>query len=276
MSGDEIADPIQALVEMGLTDAEARIYCTITHLGEGTAKEIGGASHMERAYTYHVLRRLEKVGLVETTLSSPTRFTSLNPAEAVELLFSLQSSKLDRMKQQKQTIIRNIGYHKGESVKQSEIFSIVTGRTNNRLRAINTIRVCQSEISLLQSPRGLARLWRSTDFLDIIRKKKEEGANVRMITEIVPSNIEAAKEFSSICELRHTRNQVANATLYDRHTCSIVLRIGEDLKSDSREHTSLWTNSKSFVDTMSNFFESVWSIASPYSGRGDSLTASNT
>ena len=173
-------------------------------------------------------------------------------------------------------IIQNIGLHKAGRGRQSEIFSIVTGRNNNRLRAINTIRVCQSEISMLQSPRGLARLWRSTDFLDIVREKKREGVKVRMITEIVPANVDAVKEFSSICDLKHTRNQVANATVYDRSTCSIVLRIGEDLKSDSREHTSLWTNSKSFVDTMSNFFDSIWSIAQPCPTRGDLLSASST
>lgn len=258
-------DPIQYLTEMGLTNAEARIYLTALKLGGGTAKEISVAAEMERAYTYHTLRRLEDLGIVEATLDSPIRFKSLRPEEAIDHVLSIQSTKLDRLKQLRESLMQSILFHSQDKVHSNETFSVITGRVNNRLRAINTIRTCESEIFMLQSAQGLSRLWRSDDFLDSIKQKRDQKIRIRMVSEILPENNDAAaKEFGLLCDLRSARNQVANATIYDRRICSIVLHIGEDLRSDSPEHTALWTNSKSFINTMCNFFESIWRVAKPY------------
>ena len=68
------SDATGALVELGLTEYEARCYVALTQLTEGTAKEISQVADVPQSRVYDVAARLHERGLVDVQESEPRRY----------------------------------------------------------------------------------------------------------------------------------------------------------------------------------------------------------
>ncbi len=232
-------------------------------LAGGTTKEISAASGKERAQTHHALSKLQQQGIVEATLDSPTKFRPVEIKEAVDHLYSLKAMKLRRLAEQKEDLEVALKAGIGKSPIPPETYSIVKGRVNTYLKMIETIHSSEKEVSLIMSAQGLTRLSRFRDFLKVLQARSKRGISFRIISEITPQNLNEARSLAMFSELRHVKNQITNASIYDGKIASVALSISEDLNIDAGDHIALWTNAVSFAHTLDNFFDSIWFIAAP-------------
>lgn len=261
MDADSTAEKM--LVGFGLTPTEAMVYTATVTLGGGTARQISLAAGKERAQTHHALTKLQQLGIVESTLETPTNFRPVQIKEAVEHLFEIQSLKLRRLSEQKEGLEDELRSKFSKSSTAHETYSIVKGRANTYLKMIESIQASEREVSLILSAQGLTRLRRFRNFLRTIQIKQRKGVNFRIISEITMQNVEDAKVLSKFSELRHVRNQTTNASIYDGKIASVALSISEDLNLDAGDHIALWTSAQAFAKTLDNFFESIWFVAAP-------------
>ena len=259
----ESEDSRKLLVELGLTQTEATVYVAAVRIAGGTTKEIAAASGKERAQTHHALSKLQQVGIVEATLDSPTQFRPVDIREALDHLYSLQSVKFRRLREKKDELERALKSSVERDLAAPETYSIVKGRVNTYLKMMETIYSAEKEVFLVMSAQGLTRLSRFRNFLKVLQGKSKKGVNFRIISEITPQNLGEAKALAKFSELRHVRNQVTNASIYDGKIASVALSISEDLNIDARDHIALWTTAASFARTLDNFFDSIWFIAAP-------------
>jgi len=259
----EINDAEKLLVEFGLTPTEAIVYATTVTIGGGTAKQISISAGKERAQTHHALSKLQQLGIVESTLETPTRFRPVLIKEAVDHLFSLQSVKLRKLSQQREELENALSSGISGSSSAQETYSIVKGRVNTYLKMIESIQSSEKEVLLILSAQGLTRLRRFRNFLRIVQAKSKKGVSFRLITEIKRENLEDAKIMAKYSELRHVKNQITNASIYDGKIASVALAVSEDLNLDAGDHIALWTSAISFARTLDNFFDSIWFIAAP-------------
>jgi sugar-specific transcriptional regulator TrmB len=256
-------DSRRLLVEFGLTPTEATVYTATVRLGGGTTKEISVASGKERAQTHHALSKLQQLGIVGATLDSPTKFKPLEIKEAVDHLYSLQSVKLRRLGEQKAELEVALKLGIAKFPIPPETYSIVKGRINTYLKMIESIQTSEKEVSLIMSAQGLTRLSRFRGFLKVLQIRSRKGVNFRIISEITSQNLEEAKSIAKFSDLRHVKNQITNASIYDGKIASVALSISEDLNIDAGDHIALWTTAVSFARTLDNFFDSIWFITAP-------------
>ncbi len=254
---------LAAMVELGLTTSEAKVYLAAAKLGTATTTDVAAAAAKERSNTHHLLQRLEQLGLVEATLDTPTRFKPIELGEAIDHLFSLQSVKFRRLDETRKAALASLTSSGGETAQNAETYSVIKGRVRTYLRMIESMSSCNREVSLLLSANGLTRLRRFRDFIQVMERKANSGVDFRIITEISRSNAEDVRAFGKLAELRHVRNQTTNASVYDSRSGSVALVINDDLGEDVSEHVALWTSGQSFVKMLNSFFESVWFVAAP-------------
>jgi sugar-specific transcriptional regulator TrmB len=252
-----------ALVELGLTSSEAKVYLAAARLGVATTTEIATIAEKERSNTHHLLQRLQQLGLVGASLDSPTKFKPVEPREAIGHLFNLQTVKLRKLEEMKKSVLTNLSPAGLEALPTTETFSVMKGRVRTYLRVIESMSGCRSEVSLLMSSNGLVRLCRFRDFVQVMKRKAKAGVRFRVITEITTSNAKDARLVGDIAELRHVRNQSTNASIYDMKIGSVALAINDALDDDASEHVALWSNGDSFVKMLAAFFDSVWFLAAP-------------
>jgi sugar-specific transcriptional regulator TrmB len=62
---------IETLTELGLTYREAKIYFTLNKIGQATIKNLASAAKMDRPNVYGVIRKLQKLNLIEQLVTNP-------------------------------------------------------------------------------------------------------------------------------------------------------------------------------------------------------------
>lgn len=85
----------EQLLEIGLTDKEAKVYAALLELGEANALEAAEKSGVNRVTTYVILQNLSKKGLVkEFTKKKKTYFALQNPEHIIDFL-EKEKTKID-------------------------------------------------------------------------------------------------------------------------------------------------------------------------------------
>ncbi|OIB55600.1 TrmB family transcriptional regulator [Natrialba sp. SSL1] len=86
MSVDNAEEAIATLVELGLTEYEARCFVALTRLQDGTAKEISQVSDIPRSRVYDTIERLDESGLVNVQQTDPRRYKATSVETACRRL----------------------------------------------------------------------------------------------------------------------------------------------------------------------------------------------
>lgn len=79
-------EAVEALVEIGLTEYEARCFVALTQLSEGTAEEIARIAEVPQSRVYEVAEQLHRRGVVDVQASEPRRYYVLPAEEALDRL----------------------------------------------------------------------------------------------------------------------------------------------------------------------------------------------
>ena len=70
---------IEGLVQLGLTEYEARAYVAMVSVGEGGISDISHQSGMPRSRVYDIMERLAAKGFVEVGAMKPLRYRAVDP-----------------------------------------------------------------------------------------------------------------------------------------------------------------------------------------------------
>lgn len=89
----------QDLVQLGLTEKEARLYITMLHIGPSPASALARRSHMKRASVYSVLESLTAQGLVHFEERNQCRYYLALDPECLLYPLNEQSARLKRQVQ---------------------------------------------------------------------------------------------------------------------------------------------------------------------------------
>ncbi len=89
---------IRAMKELGFTVSDARVYLALLGTHPATGYELAASSGVPRSAIYNVLRRLDKLGLVNSINEKPARYVPLSPQNLVQLIESRFSRTVEDLK----------------------------------------------------------------------------------------------------------------------------------------------------------------------------------
>jgi sugar-specific transcriptional regulator TrmB len=84
---------IEALVELGLTHLQAKVYVALVELKSATARDIHRFSNVARQDVYRLLSELEEKDLIERIIAKPTKFRSIPPNDTISILLQRRREK---------------------------------------------------------------------------------------------------------------------------------------------------------------------------------------
>ena len=97
LSGEVMEKYIKELINIGLKENEAKVYCCLLRKELFTATEISRCSGVNRSRIYSVLDGLIKQGLCIEKLGKIRKFQAVNPDIAFEEIIENEKKKLDRL-----------------------------------------------------------------------------------------------------------------------------------------------------------------------------------
>lgn len=79
-------EAVDALMELGLTEYEARCFVALTQLSEGTAKEVSRIADVPQSRVYDIADELHQMGVVDVQESEPRTYRVLPVQRSLERL----------------------------------------------------------------------------------------------------------------------------------------------------------------------------------------------
>ncbi|HEY4672885.1 MAG TPA: helix-turn-helix domain-containing protein, partial [Nitrososphaerales archaeon] len=97
---------VSQLTDYGLDNEEARAYIALNKLGPSKASTLASVLKFDRVKTYRILDKLRSVGIVESSLSKPMRFTAVPLEKALDSLIVEFREKVTKMEASKEELLQ--------------------------------------------------------------------------------------------------------------------------------------------------------------------------
>jgi sugar-specific transcriptional regulator TrmB len=248
------------LMELGLTLNQARIYVALLHSEKPmTAREISKTTSITRQDVYRILPALQKDGLIEKTIASPTRFNATPLKIGASILIKNKIA-------QHTALLEKVNMMTAESlIKQSTLdeeqeFILIpeNGAVVQKISQI-TSRV-QTSLDIITSKKRLPRA--ILEFFDERMQALKRGVKIRIVTEkLLPTNADlektllAERKAGTMYKFTPTL-PLALLLLFDRKQVLIITSATGTL-----ETSALWSDNPSLIGLAINYFESTWNSA---------------
>lgn len=259
----------KVLKTFGLTDKESELYIFLARHSPLRSGEIAKGIHTHRVEVYRMLGNLQKKGVIERTLESPTRFTAVPLEKVLDAFIKARQEETAAMERTKESVLidwKNIS--RIESKQALEKFVVVEGNKKIYSKILQMTRETKNQLSVITSILGLARA-DSHGILDaMVNHPLREKIFFRFLTELTDANIETFKTFFK--RIRKTgisfkgRNPTSGLSLSprmalrDREEILVFIRPTAETLEEAQEDVCLWTNCKTLVESFSAIFEDLW------------------
>lgn len=259
----------QKLQDYGISAGQARLYLFLVGKPPVGARAILSALKLSRVDAYRKLHELEKIGLVQIHLGSPMLFSAVSPKIAISSLIQRLNLQVLKLKQSGKLLeeeiedyirVNNTPEFNFQSQFDSQLYRLVVGQEQYYKEMHSSFRNAKIEILRIVSASGLKRTFSLGFYRDYV-KAKLNGARVRIISEVDPSNYAESKKISKVAEIRHIDNIHVRFTVIDREI-TVFRRLADDDKfAKTSADSYLISHDTKFAEASRFFFEHLWNIS---------------
>jgi pimeloyl-ACP methyl ester carboxylesterase/sugar-specific transcriptional regulator TrmB len=262
-------EPIKkALKNFGLTEKEAEIYIFLAKYGVLTGGEISKKCKMLRPHVYRILKRLQKKGVVEATLESPTRFFSV-PFEKIldknirtkrEEFVSLEKAKSSLIDDWKKLSTKEIVPAIGK-------FVVIEGNKKIYSKISQMIEETKNRLMVISTVKGLWRFEQFGLFDKIYAQEARSKNKFYFLTEISKKNSNAMKllkpKLKKGFDLRGKDSISSFVTLprmviRDKDEALFFISPKSDIFSKGETEACICTNNPSLIQALEGIFKEMW------------------
>ncbi len=258
---------IQALMDLGLSLLQAKIYLTLSSFENAPIKTISKASSIAKQDIYRIMPTLQKMGLVEKILAAPIRYQAIPLKSGMAVLFQNKTKEYHELKNKTTSALNTLQERDAIEVFQNEPKDeedqlLITSETTLLLKKL------EKENRTAQKSIDTSGTWKELkpalyNYLQWeFRKIMKKGVKIRVITEehekdkSIQRTIKALEK-DPLFKIRYVTAPIMLRTaIYDKKHVNMYLGTSsEDLVP------SLWSNNSRLVKIMSDNFEELWNTA---------------
>jgi len=254
---------IQALMDLGLTKIQARVYLALVKSGPSKTSAISKTSNVAQPDTYKTLSKLQKLGLVEKIIKTPLEYRATAMNEGISLLLETKTEQYEKLRSEAEILLSTAKMQKPDKKKRIESHQFVLIPKRRTIERIRTA-IAQAQISmdLLISWKRFSRGIVST-FAESIEVAWAKNVKIRFIIES-PLESKTAKQLIQFCRekpfckikfIRYCPTVVLG--IYDKKEVFIIV----DPKTDLPGSPALWSNNSSLIALAQDHFEILWLAA---------------
>jgi len=241
---------------------EVKVWTALLSRGVSTAGELSNISDVPRSRTYDILESLEKKGFIVLKLGKPIKFVALKPEEVIERVkknmvaeAQVKSKRLENLKGDDVLKELNILFTQGiKFVEPSDLSGSLRGRQNLYNHLDMMIREAQKSVTIVTTADGLNRKLEA--LMPSLERAKKRGVKIRIAAPITPQNLNIAKDFSKIAEIRNTDKMKARFMIVDGQ--QLLMMLLDDEKVHPNYDLGVWINTEFFAPALEQLFDLAW------------------
>lgn len=248
---------------------EARVWTALLSRGVSTAGELSNISDVPRSRTYDILESLEKKGFIVMKIGKPIKFVALKPEEVVERVkknlivnATEKSKRLEQLKGDDVLDELNGLFENGvKFVEPSDLSGSLRGRQNMHNHLDMMLRGAEKTITVVTTADGLNRKFEA--LYPSFEKAKKRGVTIRVAAPITSHNVEVAKHFSKVAEVKDTtgKSPKGRFTIVDAE--QLMFMLTDDATIHPNYDVAVWISTDYFAKVMEQLFELAWDEFTP-------------
>lgn len=253
---DELVEKLRLF---GLNVEESRLLVCLASNGPKKASELGILTEIDRVKTYRCLKKMQSLGLVETTFQKPTLYMAVPISEALDILMYDMKKKVEKCIDEKAFILSEINLNKQKlQTNQIPRFKIIQGREQFLKIIAKSIANARVEINNVTTKNGLIRAMNS-EVKEALEQSAKKGVKIKYISEIDNRESNTVKEVEKIVELRGMNlPQGFRMTIIDGKE-AIISSISDDSTNlRAEKDITIWTNDTHIAYALDFFFKVIW------------------
>lgn len=245
---------------------EVKIWAALLSRGVSTAGELSDIANVPRSRSYDVLESLEKKGFIIMKLGKPIKYIAVNPGEVIERVkknmmqdADVKVKRLEKLKDSDVLSELNTLHTQGvELVEPTDLSGSLRGRHNLYNHLELTIRNAEDSVVIMTTPQGLMR--KVEGLKATFEELKKRGVNIRIAAPITKESMDAAKDISSVAEVRNT-DAKARFCIVDGK--EIVFMVLDDQEVHPTYDIGIWVNTPFFAGALQSLFDLSWKSMKP-------------
>ncbi|PSQ10082.1 TrmB family transcriptional regulator [Halobacteriales archaeon QS_5_70_15] len=220
------------LMELGLTEYEARTLVTLVGIGTGTAKDIADADGVPRTRVYDAVETLQSMGLVDVQYATPQRYTVISRDSIVSKLDLSRKNTIDEIAEKLERL--------DTTEPATEQFGTwtVSGHDAVNQRVREFVDEADDELIYLTVDEYLTE-----DDLDELRNAADRGLDIYIggISDDVRDRIQHAVPSATLFETLWEWADTPAGTLLitDKRTALVSVRV-EEVATEDIEEVAIW------------------------------------
>lgn len=260
-------EQIQALMDLGLSLLQAKIYLSLASFENAPIRTISKASNIAKQDIYRIMPALQKIGLVEKILGAPIRYQAIPLKAGIATLFQCKTKEYAELQNKTAQVLNTLQESNSvesdqDEPKVEEEQLLITSEITLLLKKL------EKENRSAQKSIDTAGPWKDTkralyNYLQWeFRKIMKKGVKIRFLTEehendqTMERTIKALEK-NPLFRIRYVPAPIMLRTaIYDKKHVNVYLGASLD---DSVP--SLWSNNLRLVKIMDDYFEELWNSA---------------
>lgn len=257
-----------ALRNFGLTDKEIEVFLILSKRGAQKTSQISKQLKTNRGLTYRLLKTLQKKGVIEATLESPTRYTATSFEKIIDSYVKSKQEEAKRIEETKKSLLLD-----WEKISQKELedslerFAVIEGGKKIYRRISKMLEEPSNQIMMVLTVSDLCSAERLCVFDSFYRNQEKEKINFRILTHITSKSLNAVKQLKTKLKpeidfrgMSPTLGKPSFSRMVIRDYKELILFISYDFHDSSKqvEEVCLSTNCKSIIDAFSGVFDNLW------------------
>jgi sugar-specific transcriptional regulator TrmB len=251
---------LNALLHLGLTEYESRLYLVLVKMGPIKASELSFRAQIPRTKAYGAINELERKGLLQIIPGKPEVYSPASPGEVLMPIVN----KLSRQLTEAEAVVENLmltfesnRFVKRDGPKEADGFWEIQGRPGviNKLNQI--FRDASKSVNYCTSATGLVRAYKA--HCDILEKASDRGVAVRIMSPVNSANAVVAREIAEVLEFKSLDKPFGqNFVTVDSRELIVMETLPEDLRTDQGADKGIWTTNRLVVELHGELFERLW------------------
>ncbi len=249
----------QALMKLGLTFLQSKIYLTLARVEKADVKIIAKYSNVARPDVYRVISALEKIGLVLKIIDNPTKYEAIPLKEGYSILLEKRDRKHQELKNEICKLFKNAPKVKA-ALSEDEQFVLISSKTLFQKKCLIEDNKVQTNIDVIGDQIAGAWFYRHNQ---VFREALNRGVRIRIVTgkNDYEQMVKIKGMFSDkplAFDIRYVDSTPVNAVLYDGKKGWLCIH-------PPCENTFpipvLFSGNPQFIELLTIYFEKMWNDA---------------
>jgi len=248
---------LEVLARLGLTNNQARIYFALVNSMDLTASQLSEVSGVGREEIYKIMPKLQNLGLIQTSVTKPAKFSAVPPQKGVEILLEIRQKEAEALQDKAKDFCSFTTTAEKGNVPDEPKLTLISGKERLVQLSTELLEAVQRTLGIVATSVKL-RGWLTTHG-NSIKRLLERGISTRFIVEITEEEqrrdfAELFLEYSNF-RLKVTETKIPSCIgLYDDREITIIA-MPRTMAYGSMVY---WSNNPAIIGLGRAYFEALW------------------